>query len=187
MSKQRYLNTKFWDDSYIINKNPIAKLLFIYLLTNPLTNICGIYEISLRRIIFDTGIDKEMIEKILKRFEEDGKIKYKNGWVAIKKFTKYQKNNPKINRGIEILLKEVPKELMGWINIDKNRLSIDYRSLSHPNTNLNTNTNLKEKKIVYNQLPKKNKELSRDEIERNKQNITKSKDKFFKLIKDKEG
>jgi len=135
MSKERYLNTKFWDDSYIIKKDPIEKLLFIYLLTNPLTNIIGIYEISIDRIAFDTGIEQEMVLKILKRFEKDMKIKYKSGYIALKNFTKHQKNNPKINRGIELLIKEVPQDLVKWVDIDYDRLSEDSQNYLEDNKN----------------------------------------------------
>ena len=118
MSKQRYLDTRFWDDGYIVDKDPIEKLLFIYLLTNPLTNILGIYEISLRRIAFDTGIDREMVLKILKRFEEGDKIKYEDGWVALKNFMKHQKSNPKIDKGIETLIQEVSNRIgMSYISV----------------------------------------------------------------------
>ena len=134
MSKKRYVDTKFWDDNYIMDKDPIEKLLFLYLLTNTLTNIIGIYEISIKRIAFDTGIDKEMVLKILERFEADNKIKYENGWVIIKNFIKHQLDNPKINAGMETLLKEVPSNLIKWANID-------YDRLSHLNPNLNLNLN----------------------------------------------
>ena len=117
MSKQRYLDTKFWDDSYIMNKDPIEKLLFIYLLTNPLTNICGIYEINIRRIAFDTGIEQDMVLKIIERFEKDNKIKYENGWLAIKNFIKYQKDNPSIRAGISYELQTKPKNLLDFIDI----------------------------------------------------------------------
>ena len=123
MSKQRYLDTKFWDDNYIIKLDPVEKLIFIYCLTNPLTNILGIYEISLRRIAFDTGIDQDMVIKILGRFEKDNKIKYDNGYIVIKNFTKYQKDNPSINRGIEILIPQIPPELLKWVNIDQKRVT----------------------------------------------------------------
>ena len=148
MSKKRYVDTKFWDDNYIIEKDPIEKLLFLYLLTNTLTNIIGIYEISIKRIAFDTGIDKDMVINILDRFLKDKKIKYEDGWVAIKNFTKHQLDNPKINAGIKALSREVPNNLIKWSNID-------YDRLSHPNlnTNLNPNTNLnKEIKEVRNQV-----------------------------------
>ena len=138
MSKKRYVDTKFWDDNYVISKDPVEKLVFLYLLTNTLTNIVGIYEISIRRIAFDTGIDKDMVIKILERFELDNKVKYENGWIAIKNFTKHQLDNPKINAGMEALIKEVPDTLIEWSNIDYDRLSHLNNNLNlNPNTNLN--------------------------------------------------
>lgn len=154
MSRQRYLDTKFWDDTYIVSLDPIEKLIFIYLLTNPLTNICGIYETSLRRIGFDTGIEQAMILNILKRFEEDDKVKYQKGYIALKNFTKYQANNEKINKGIVSLLKGIPVELVKWVNIDFKRLGVKEdslykgldrtsRDLNYVNDNVNDNVNVK--------------------------------------------
>ena len=154
MSRQRYLDTKFWDDTYIVSLDPIEKLLFIYLLTNPLTNICGIYETSLRRIAFDTGVEQAMVLNILKRFEEDDKVKYQKGYIALKNFTKYQANNEKINKGIVSLLKGTPAELVKWVNIDFKRLGIKEdslykgldrtsRDLNYVNVNVNDNVNVK--------------------------------------------
>ena len=50
MSDTRMIKTKFWDDDYISYLDSVEKLLFLYCLTNPLTNIAGIYEITLKRI-----------------------------------------------------------------------------------------------------------------------------------------
>ena len=152
MSKQRYVDTKFWVDNYIVERDPIEKLLYLYLLTNTLTNILGIYEISVRQIAFDTGIDKDMVMKVLERFSKDDKIRYIDGYVAIKNFVKYQANNPKINKGIELLLTEVPIKLIEWVEVDFNRLDITKDSLyigldktskdsNYSNTNSNTNSN----------------------------------------------
>jgi len=174
MSKQRYVDTKFWDDNYIVERDPIEKLLYLYLLTNTLTNILGIYEISIRRIAFDTGIDKDMVIKILERFEADNKIKYFDGYIVIKNFVKHQADNPKINKGIELLLEETPIDLIKWIDIDFDRLGINKDSLyigldktlkdsnySNPNINTNTNSNnnnnsnrdsAKNRTILYEQI-----------------------------------
>lgn len=112
MSKQRIINTKFWIDDYSSNLDPIEKLLFLYFLTNPYTEICGIYEIPLKHIALETGIDREMVLKILARFENDGKIFYRKGWVAIKNFTKHQVNNPSVNKGIERGLDAIPVNVL---------------------------------------------------------------------------
>ena len=74
MAKQRIVNTKFWDDSYIGGLTPLEKLVFLYLITNPLTNISGVYELPLKRAAFDVGEKVEAIETIFKIFEADGKL-----------------------------------------------------------------------------------------------------------------
>lgn len=128
MAKQRYINTRFWDDGYISSLDPIEKLLFIYFLTNPLTEICGAYEIPLKRVALDTGIDRDMVQKILNRFADEDKIIYRDGWILVCNFIKHQSINPKVTQGIESAVNRCPD----WI---KDRLSIAYDSLSHLNLN----------------------------------------------------
>lgn len=132
MAKQRYINTRFWDDDFVIDLDPIEKLLFIYLLTNPLTEIAGAYEITPRRMAFDTGIDREMCLKILRRFEDADKIIYRDGWILVCNFIKHQTMNPKIQAGIEKSVSHCPD----WV---KDRLSIAYDSLSHLNRDRDIN------------------------------------------------
>lgn len=111
------INTKFWSDTYIANIDPLEKLLFLYFITNSYTNICGIYEIPIKQIALDTGIDKENLEKVfLPRFAKAKKIYYINGWVYIKNFLKHQKASGNVKLGIENGLKEVPSEIMAKIS-----------------------------------------------------------------------
>jgi hypothetical protein len=130
------VNTRFWDDDYTSNLDPIEKLLFLYFLTNTSTNICGVYEIPLKKIANETGIDKEMVLKIINRFSKDFKIFYKDGWAVVRNFIKHQnQKSPKVQKGIEIELENAPehiKELLKLKGID---------TLSHSNTNTNSNTN----------------------------------------------
>lgn len=141
------VNTRFWDDDYTSNLDPIEKLLFLYFLTNTSTNICGVYEIPLKKIALETGIDKEMVLKIIGRFSNDHRIFYKEGWVVIKNFIKHQnQRSPKIQRGIEIELENAPDFVKSLLNLK----GID--TLSHSNTNINTNSNtnsIKSKDITF--------------------------------------
>lgn len=93
MSKLRSVNTHFWNDNYVIDLDPTEKLIFLYLLTNNNTNMLGIYEVHVRKIAFDTGIDKDMVLKIFDRFSEDGKATYKDGYVIMHNFLKHQNLN----------------------------------------------------------------------------------------------
>lgn len=154
MSKNRYIDTIFWRDNYVVNLDPSEKLLFLYLLTNTETTICGIYQLPIKIISVDTGFEKEMIIKILERFEKDNKIKYENGWIAIKNFIIHQNyKSPKIQTGINLELNKSPKELVKYINIPY-QYSID--TVSHINTNINSNSNIKvSENSFYKEMKKK--------------------------------
>lgn len=94
MANSRYVNTNFWKDNYIADLDPTEKLVFIYLLTNPRATLAGAYEINLREIAFDTGIDKDMVVRIMERFESDDKIMMDSGWIVLLNYQKHQKLNP---------------------------------------------------------------------------------------------
>ena len=89
MSKLRSINTSIWSDPWIEELTPTEKLLFIYLITNERTNMLGIYESSIKKISFETGINKETVDKALKGFERVGKVKYNNNYQI--RFLKYVK------------------------------------------------------------------------------------------------
>jgi len=131
------LNTKFWTDPYILDLDPSEKLLYVYLITNPYTDICGIYEIATKIIAVETGFEKDTIERILKRFERDGKIMYKNGWVALRNFAKNQSKNPKVEIGMRVGIEKAPKELKEFVSM------IGYDTPMHLNPNLDLDFDLK--------------------------------------------
>jgi len=142
MAKQRMVNTKFWDDTYISELSLTWKLLFIYLITNSLTNICWIYEIPLKRISYDTGINVTDIKKILVQFWKDKKIVYIEWWMYVINFSKHQNyNSPKIKIAIERERQSIPKNILDYTyGIDTVSKGIDTHS--HLNLNLNLDSNL---------------------------------------------
>jgi hypothetical protein len=130
MAKSRQINTQFWRDGYIANLDPSEKLLFLYFLTNPDTNISGVYQIPLKIIAADTGYDKEMIVKIIERFTKDGKIKYVDGWVIIINFIKHQnQKSPLVKIGIEKEMESIPSHIK---EIIKGIDTVSHLILSNP-------------------------------------------------------
>lgn len=97
--------------------DPTEKLLFLYLLTNERSTLAGVYELPLKTMAVESGIETEMVRKILSRFEEDGKVKYQEGWVAIKNFLKHHEHgSPTVRKGIDEAVKSAPdwaKEFIG--------------------------------------------------------------------------
>lgn len=138
MAKQRMINTKFWDDGFIRSLQPAEKLLFLYLLTNPCTTIAGCYEITLDRILFDTGMDAKRVGQALEVLKAGDKITYQEGWIVIHNFIKNQSLSVKITKGIEDAVKCSPN----WV---KDTLSIRYDTLSYLNTNLKSKSQTKRK------------------------------------------
>jgi len=112
MARNRVVNTKFWSDNYVSELDPVEKLLFLYLITNEKTNIAGIYEIPLKIIAVETGIEKEMIQKILKRFEKDKKVYYKHGYVFLVNFIFHQTTNPSVILGIQREINSLPNNIL---------------------------------------------------------------------------
>jgi len=133
MAKQRFINTKFWDDRWVVSLKPLEKLLFLYLITNPLTSIAGSYEISVRRIAFDTGLEPTMISKSLSKFEAEGRLIYRDEWILICNFIKNQSRNPKVVKGIEVAVSDSP----GWV---KDTLAKGMDSLSKPTIYLDSDS-----------------------------------------------
>ena len=115
MAKQRYINTKFWSDSFVRDHlNPLDRYLFLYFLCNEKTNIAWIYELPLSIISFETWIEKENLLKMMERLKP--KIYYFDGWVYIRNFQKHQKTGSNnIDIGIANSMQLVPDNIIGYI------------------------------------------------------------------------
>jgi hypothetical protein len=83
--------------------------LFIYLFSNECTSIAGIYELPLRVIEFETGLDRNSIVEILARFSKAGKAHYQDGIVWVVNLRKYNEtSSPKVRVRIERDIASIP-------------------------------------------------------------------------------
>lgn len=76
MGYQRTVSSKFWEDSKVEEFSPEDRYTMLYLLTNPLTNLCGCYEISMKRMSRDLGYNSDMVAVIIDRLSAASVIKY---------------------------------------------------------------------------------------------------------------
>ena len=90
----RQFYTLFWSDTFVLKLSIHQKYFFNYLLTNDRTKQCGIYELSLDKTSFETGLSKEEIGELLQFFIDAGKIDYspETGEVLIVNWLKYNYN-----------------------------------------------------------------------------------------------
>jgi hypothetical protein len=149
------IDTKFWDDPFTAELTPPEKLLFLYYLTNPQVKISGIYEIRIKQVSFDTGINEKQILEINQKFEKNNKIYFVDNWVIINNFIKYQTINPSVLQGIQRELDNLPPQAVdrlhtvctqavGYLtklNLTKLNLTIPKLDIINNNNN-NTNNNI---------------------------------------------
>ena len=75
MAIYRTISLSFWTDSKIIDDfTPEDRYFYLYLFTNPHTNLSGCYEISTRTMVNETGYSKDTIERLLERFKNTHKV-----------------------------------------------------------------------------------------------------------------
>lgn len=122
------IDTKFWEDNYITDLTANQRYLFLYFLTCPSSNIAGIYEITLKKISFETSLPIPEIENILKQFSNDKKIYYFDGWVYLKNFERYQleRGSSKIVKGIDNIKEKLPNKIKEKIANISDNISYQY-------------------------------------------------------------
>jgi hypothetical protein len=135
MAKQRIVNTHFWRDSYILSLKPDERLMFLWVITNPATDLCGAYEAALSTIELETGLKGKRILEILAKFFTAGKVLYRDGWVLIKNFSKHQHgSSPKVALGAERSLNACPDWVKDTLVKGIDTVSIQGRTLTLTST-----------------------------------------------------
>lgn len=81
----RSVQTRMWrEDEWFQGLDTDARLLFIYLFTNPSASISGIYRLPLRTMAFESGLSVERVIELLAQFSAANKAHYADGtlWVV---------------------------------------------------------------------------------------------------------
>jgi hypothetical protein len=159
MSKQRFVKDSFWTDSYIESLTPDEKLIFLYLLTNPLNNVAGMYEIRIKRIGFETGYDMEVIENVLCRFERDAKVLREGHFLVLVNHVKNQANNPSIIQGCVRIFDELSHDnkqaVTGWVQaglLNLTLLNLTLPNLTDKSEGVDSSESTKVKSVMVNDM-----------------------------------
>lgn len=108
MARLRSVNVQFWDDGYVRKLKVDEKLVFLYLITSPLANLAGVYELSLDHICFHTGISEKRIIDIMQKFTKDEKLLHVEGYVILRNQGKHRKVNASMQINIDKTIAELP-------------------------------------------------------------------------------
>ena len=69
MAIYRQIYLTFWTDTKVVNDfTPEDKYFYLYLMTNPHTNLCGCYEVSIKQMAWETGDNEDTVSRLIERF-----------------------------------------------------------------------------------------------------------------------
>lgn len=115
MSKKRYFDSNFWNDTWVENLTKEERLFFIYLITNDNVSIAGVYEIPMRKMSIESDFTKSEVTELLEKMKS--KVKYVDGWIVLRNAIKSQNyKNDKIRRGIKAILESCPVDLLEHVS-----------------------------------------------------------------------
>lgn len=108
MSEYRPIKTEIWDDEWFSGLNDGEKVVWVFLLVNKFLHISGIYLLKKPLVSPYTGVKEA--ETILEKFEKDGKIIYRGGYIFIVNYlenqTKQFNKNDNIIKSVITYLRE---------------------------------------------------------------------------------
>lgn len=134
MAIYRNISLTFWEDNKVVDDFTYKdKYFLLYLLTNPHTNLIGCYEISIKQMSNELGLDKSEVEELLTRMEQVHKVilyAEETKEILIRNWYKYNwTKSEKLLKKVDDLIKYVKsknlKELMEE-TLEKYRVSIGY-------------------------------------------------------------
>jgi len=138
MSKLRSISTAIWSDPYFEDLNAKETLFFLYLLTNSKTNMLGVYEISRRKMLFESKLNNiKELETILEKFKKDKKVFYINNYIFLVNFLKHQRYNLNSKKSAintynslpNIFKKKDIKTISSTVNANVDEISKSFKSL----------------------------------------------------------
>lgn len=109
MAIYRTISLSFWTDSKIVDDfTPEDRYFFMYLITNPHSNLCGCYEISIKQASNETGYSTETIRSLIDRFSRvHNVIRYSNETKEVLILNWHKYNWTKSDKFRKPLMKEI--------------------------------------------------------------------------------
>ena len=108
MAEYRQIHVQIWKDSWFLDLPSEHKLLFVYLFSNERASVSGIYDLSIKVMVFETGLEPGTIRAALATFAEADKVLCENGIVWVKNLRRYNASSSvkvleRIRRDLELL------------------------------------------------------------------------------------
>ena len=195
MAVYRTIHLSFWTDSKVDdNFTPEDKYFYLYLLTNPHTNICGCYEIGDKQFSRETGYNAETISRLIQRFQSvHDIIRYdaKTKEILILNWHKYNwTSSDKLMKNVEEVAKNIKSDafrdyVFSLIEENPDTVSIPYPYTMDTSVTVTVSDTVSDTVSAKQQAPQRNKGVYEEFADGNSEllDALKEFDSFRKLKK----
>ena len=81
--KSRQIQSRLWDDEFIVDSTWQSRYVFIYLCTCSAMNMSGLFQLHDKKIIFETGLSEENFNIAKEELSANKKVIFCKGWVYV--------------------------------------------------------------------------------------------------------
>ncbi|MFA4995718.1 MAG: hypothetical protein WC536_01090 [Patescibacteria group bacterium] len=81
--KARQIQARVWDDDFVQNATWQSRYVFIYLMTCLPMNMTGVFQLTDKKIIFETGLSDGDFEIAKEELSQNKKVLFCRGWVFV--------------------------------------------------------------------------------------------------------
>jgi len=129
----RTIDAKFWSDPKVKKLAPTAKLLFLYLVTNPHTHVSGIYHLPAVVMAYETGLEMADLDTLCDTLSRTGFVRFdtENEVVWVKNMMLYQGIGDKNIRSAAFHLEDLHNSPLVGEFLQKYPLVLTYLKIPH--------------------------------------------------------
>lgn len=166
--KTRIIQTRYWDDEFVVESGKLTKYLYIYLLSSQYINISGIFQLHDKKIMTETDLTPMELQKAKEELSVKNKVHFMNGWVYVVNAEKNNayRNSPKNETAYTREFALVPAEILSYFDAVR----------ENPDTTIDTSMDTTHKSEIINH---KSKIINQKDI--NKEKSTNN-DIYFEII-----
>ncbi len=127
--KTRVIQTKFWEDNFVIQLNHKEKLAFLYFLTNPRIGLTGVYEVPDKVICSDLDITASELIEIKNKLTKADKVHFVDGFVIVRNSRKYNNflNGSELQKkGFDREMELLPKHIIEYLENHQFEMIMDW-------------------------------------------------------------
>lgn len=111
MSAYEYVETAIWSDPTFAGLGAHSKLVYLWSFTNPRCNLIGIYKVTPRQVVAETGVRQKRVEEALRELAEVQLLHFDGTYVFVRARVKYlHTKSSKVAKAIQREVGKLDKE-----------------------------------------------------------------------------